>query len=309
MPTLLRTPESCFENLPDYPFAPHYFQYDKLGSPRVHYLDEAPAAMRWEVNRRDAILCLHGEPSWSFLYRKMIPILAQRHRVIVPDLVGFGRSDKYADEADCTFEALYAPIQGLIDHLNLHGITLVCQDWGGLVGLYLASQQPERFARLVIMNTGLPDGSEPMTDGFMTWRGFVERTGRDLPIGALFYRSVLKSERMPKEVREAYEAPFPDASYKAAVAAYPLLIPLQEDDPVALYMAQARRKLAFWRKPALIMFSDGDPITAGGDEFFLNLIPGSIAEPVRDAGHFLQEEKGEELAERILRFIERTGSV
>ncbi|MCU0499969.1 MAG: haloalkane dehalogenase, partial [Anaerolineae bacterium] len=289
MPTILRTPDERFQHLPDYPFAPHYLQ---IQGARMHYVDEGTG---------EVILCLHGEPSWSFLYRKMIPILAKDHRVIAPDWIGFGKSDKFAEQSDYSFQGHRDSLVELIDALGLEQITLVCQDWGGLIGLRVAGEMPDRFARLVIMNTGMPDGTEPMSDVLAMWREYAANTP-DLPIGMVIERGSVQS--LPPEVIAAYDAPFPEARYKAGAAVFPSLIPTMPDHPDSLAMRAARESLQTWTKPALIMFSDGDPITAGGDRFFKRLLRSTEAQviPIENAGHFLQEEQGEHLAQQILAF-------
>ncbi|HEX9132194.1 MAG TPA: haloalkane dehalogenase [Ktedonobacteraceae bacterium] len=292
---VIRTPDERFKHLPDFPFQPHYVEVNGL---RIHYIDEGQG---------EVILCLHGEPSWSYLYRKMIPILSRNHRVLAMDFVGFGRSDKFTERSEYSFQMHHDTVVGFINALGLERITSVVQDWGGLIGLTVASEMPERFARLVIMNTGLPTGDEPMGRGFMRWREFAA-SSTDLPIGLVIQNGTAKRELKP-EILAAYESPFPDVTYKAGAMAFPLLVPIRHDDPGAAEMRRAREALSKWRKPVLVMFSDKDPITRGGDIFFRAIIPSAKDQPeivIHDAGHFLQEDKGEEIAQYIVDFIART---
>src|SRR6266581_2244964 len=239
---IIRTPEERFQNLPDFPFQPHYVDVNGL---HMHYLDEGQG---------EVILCLHGEPSWSYLYRKMIPILSRNHRVLAMDFVGLGRSDKFTERSEYSFQMHHDTVTGFIHALRLEQITLVVQDWGGLLGLTVASEMPELFARLVIMNTGLPTGDEPMGRGFMRWREFATSSS-DLPISAVIQMGVAQGDKLTPEILAAYDSPFPDVTYKAGAMVFPLLVPIQPSDAGAAEMRQARQTLSSSQKPALVMFS------------------------------------------------------
>jgi haloalkane dehalogenase len=300
----LRTPDERFAELPDYPFAPHYAEVatgdEPGGTLRVHYLDEGP---------RDAapILLMHGEPSWSYLYRKMIPILVGAgHRVIAPDLVGFGRSDKPTEKSDYTYARHVAWMQELlVDHLDLTNATFFGQDWGGLVGLRVVTANPDRFARIVVGNTGLPTGDRPLSDAFTAWQKFSQETPV-FDVGFLIDRATV-TELTDAEIA-AYDAPFPDDSYKAGARIFPSLVPTRPDDPAAADNRAAWKVLEAWDKPLITCFSDSDPVTAGGERVFQQRVPGATGQPhvtIERAAHFLQEDAAEQLAQVLIEAIGR----
>lgn len=298
----LRTPDHRFENLPDYPFAPNYVEIDDTdgGTLRVHYLDEGPAD-------GPTVLAMHGEPSWSYLYRKMLPAMVDAGlRVIVPDLVGFGKSDKPTEQFDYTYARHVAWMQAaIIDHLDLQDATFFGQDWGGLVGLRLVAENPGRFARGVIGNTGLPTGDHAPSDAFLAWQKFSQTT-EVFDIGFMLNSATI-TELSEGEVA-AYDAPFPDDSYKAGARIFPSLVPTSPDDPAAEANRAAWEVFMQWEKPFICCFSDSDPVTAGGDKPFLSLVPGAQGQPhvtVENAHHFFQEDAAPQLAQIVLDAIER----
>ncbi len=299
---ILRTPEERFRDLPGYPFAPHYVQVPTGdgGLLRIHYVDEGPSDS-------EPVLMLHGEPSWSFLYRKMIPIIVEAGlRAVAPDLPGFGRSDKPAKRADYTYQRHVDWMEAFLLTVNLRNITLVCQDWGGLIGLRLLAAHPDRFRRVVAANTFLPTGDNPPGEAFLRWREFSQ-TVPDFPVGRIVNGGCVTD--LPPEVIAAYDAPFPDERYKEGARQFPLLVPISPDDPAAAANRKAWEVLRQWEKPFLTAFSDSDPITRGGDRAFQALVPGTKGLPHRTiagAGHFLQEDKGEELAQVVVEFVRST---
>jgi haloalkane dehalogenase len=284
---VFRTPDERFANLPGYPYEPHYAEVDGL---RLHHLDEGSGP---------TVLCFHGEPSWSYLYRHMLDrLVAAGQRVVCPDLVGFGRSDKPTDQAWYTYERHVDVVTRHLDQIDLDEVTVVVQDWGGPIGLRWAVEHADRVARLVVLNTGLFTGR--VSKGFMAWREFAERTP-DLPIGMILQGATTTD--LAPEVVAAYEAPFPTPESKAGAQRFPLLVPLTADDPGAPEMQATREALSRWDKPALVAFSDSDPVfpfpQAG--EQFTQLIP-TAGEQVRiqGAAHFLQEDRGVEIADAML---------
>jgi haloalkane dehalogenase len=292
---LLRTPDDRFASLPDFGYPPRYAE---IGGLRLAYLEAGPPD-------GEPVLLLHGEPSWSFLYRKVIPVLADEGlRVIAADLMGFGRSDKPAEVADHSYARHVEWIRAFaFDRLDLRGITLVGQDWGGLIGLRLVAEHPDRFARVVAANTGLPTGDQPMPDVWLRFREVV-RTAPTLSVSRLVQSGC--QTKLPADVLAAYEAPFPDPSYAAAVRAMPDLVPAEPDNPASAANRAAWRELASWDKPFLVAFSDQDPITAAMAPVLKRAVPGAARfdHPVlKGAGHFLQEDAGEELGAVIAAFV------
>jgi len=301
---VLRTPDERFQDLVGYSFLPRYVDVPSGAGRdlRIHYVDEGTPSGA-------PVLLLHGEPSWSYLYRKMIPILASAGlRAIAPDLVGFGRSDKPTRQEDYTYERHVGWMTAFLERLDLRSLTLVCQDWGGLIGLRLVADHPDRFARIVAANTFLPTGDEKVSDAFLAWREFSQ-TVPNFPVGRIVKGGC--ATELSAEVIAAYDAPFPDDSYKAAARAFPTLVPIRPDDPASEANRKAWHVLGRWEKPVLTAFSDSDPITAGADRAIQARIPGAKSQPhttIRGAGHFLQEDKGEDLARVCVDFIARTSN-
>jgi haloalkane dehalogenase len=291
---LLRTPDDRFDGLPGYPFAPNWAEVSTPDDPdapmiRVHYLDEGPAD-------GTPILLLHGEPSWSYLYRTMIPgLVAAGYRCIAPDQVGFGKSDKPTATDDYTFARHVEWMRQLIcEHLDLRGAAFFGQDWGGLVGLRLVAEHQDRFDRIVVGNTGLPTG-HGMSEAFDQWRTFSQ-TVDVLPIGMILQGAT--TTELPDEVVAAYEAPFPDETYKAGARIWPALVPVTPDDPAVPANLAAWEVLRSWEKPLLTTFSDQDPVTGGGHRIFEREVPGAASQPhviIEGGGHFLQEDRGPEI--------------
>jgi len=295
MTEVYRTPDERFVDLPGYQFAPNYVQLrGDLDGLRMHYIDESEGA---------PILLLHGEPTWSYLYRKMIPPLAEVGRVIAPDFIGFGRSDKPTQRAWYTFDRHCDSLRQFVESLDLHDITLVVQDWGGPVGLRVATEDEDRFSRLVILNTGIfRPGPRWPTPGFLAWRNFAERNP-DLPVG--FVLQGATTTELSDEVIRAYEAPFPTVESKAGAAQFPLLVPLAESDAGAAEMGKVAQALTEWQKPTLVAFSDQDPVfPLQAGQKLAERIPGAAEfVPIEGASHFLQEDKGEEIAAHIATFF------
>lgn len=285
---VFRTPDERFADLPGFPYEPHYREVDGL---RLHHLDEGEGPV---------VLCFHGEPSWSYLYRHMLDrLVAAGHRVVCPDMVGFGRSDKPTDRDWYSYERHMASITAHLDQIEgLDDVTVVVQDWGGPIGLRWAVEHADRVGRLVVMNTGLFTGR--VSKGFMAWRGFAERTP-DLPIGNILQGAT--TTELPPEVIAAYDAPFPNPESKAGAQVFPLLVPITADAPGAAEMAAVQDALSRWDKPALVAFSDSDPVfpSPKSGQVFCDLIPTAGEQVVIEgAAHFLQEDRGAVIADAML---------
>jgi len=293
----LRTPDNRFDNLPDYDFTPNYVGIDGM---RMHYVDEGP-------KDAEPVLLLHGEPSWSYLYRHMIPpITAAGYRAIAPDLIGFGKSDKPTRQEDYSYASHVAWIRQFIEQLDLNGITLVCQDWGSLIGLRVAAENEQRFARIVLGNGGMPTGDQEMPKAFLIWRAFAQYSPW-FPIGRIIQSGTVT--QLADDVVAAYDAPFPNSDYKAGARAFPKLVPARPDDPASPANREAWDIFRNWHKPFLTSFSNRDPITRGGEKRWQIEVPGAADQAhtkIRNAGHFLQEDKGPEFAQVVIDMINAT---
>ncbi|GHA83180.1 haloalkane dehalogenase [Algimonas arctica] len=287
-----RTPDQRFDALPDYPFAPHYT--DLSDGLRLHYVDEGPREAR-------PVLMMHGEPSWSFLYRHMIPPVADAgFRAIAPDLIGFGKSDKPMKTSDYSYTAHVEWMLEWFDNLDLSGVVLFCQDWGGLIGLRLVAARPDRFAAVIAGNTMLPTGEHTPLDAFLAWQQFSQ-TVPEFPTGKILQGATVRN--LSDAEIAAYDAPYPDESYKAGARIFPALVPTSPDHDGAADNREAWKVLNAWDKPFVTSFSDQDPVTKGGDAVFQKRVPGTKGQPHRTivgGGHFLQEDKPDELASIIL---------
>lgn len=293
----LRTPDERFKDLPGYNFEPHYVEVPSGdgGTLRVHYIDEGSGA---------PFLLMHGEPSWCYLYRKMIPVLtAAGYRAIAPDLIGFGRSDKPTPRELYTYQAHVDWMTAFIKAIDLQHATFFGQDWGGLVGLRLVAENPERFDRVVAANTFLPTGDRPAGDAFMRWREYSQRIP-DFDAGWIVNSGCTTD--LSDEIKDAYRAPFPDDSYKEGARQFPTLVPISSDDPAVPANKKAWEVLSKWDKPFLTLFGDSDPITRGGDRAFHAMVPGTHGQPhqtIAGGGHFIQEDRGEELANAMVAWM------
>ncbi|UCG01950.1 MAG: haloalkane dehalogenase [Candidatus Heimdallarchaeota archaeon] len=296
---ILRTPDERFKDLPDYPFQANYIDVEGI---RIHYLDEGE-------NEEELILLMHGEPSWSYLYRNMIPILIKAgFRILAPDLVGFGKSDKPKNKQDHSYANHVRWIEKWLNKLDLQNITLFCQDWGSLIGLRVAVANQDRFKRIVLSNGGLPTGAGRMSEAFLQWQKYSQ-TSPDFEVGAIIQMGT--AHDTPEDILNAYRAPFPDDSFHAGPRVMPSLVPTSPNDPEHIPNTQAREQFKHWTKPFLTCFSDSDPITQGGDRMWQKIVPGAQGvnhTVVEGGGHFVQEDCGPELAEIIIKFIEDTKS-
>ena len=294
-------PLDRLDDVPDYPYDHEFVTvHDDM---RMAYVDAPPAE---DADADETFLCLHGEPTWGFLYRKMVPGLRERGRVVVPDFLGFGRSDRYTEREEYSFDLHYGTLVTFLEELDLTDVTLVCQDWGGILGLTAAAHNPERFSRIVAMNTGVPSGRQEMPEAWEEFRDFVERVD-ELPIGMLIQNAT--ATELSDEELAAYEAPYPEESHKAGAREWPNMVPRQGGGEGAEMTQAAAERLGEWEKPAFVLFAEDDPITRGNRDPLRDLIPTASDQPdvwVEDAMHFLQEDAGERIADEIVAFVDRT---
>lgn len=298
MREILRTPELCFQNLKDYPFKPHFVRINNL---QIHYIDEGPLEM-------PPVLLLHGVPAWSYLYRQLVRIISKAGiRVIVPDLIGFGKSDKPVETEAHTYQSHVDWISSYIFTLKLRNITLFCHDWGSLIGLRIASQYPDLFTGIIVSNGMLPTGDHKIDPVFKIWRLFSGYSPY-IPVDSIIQSGTLR--KLDKEERRAYRAPFPSSKFKAAIRSLPSKVPLSKNDPESILNRILWESLNKWGKPFLTVFSNNDPVSDGGDLYLQKRIPGAAGQDhLRlDAGHFIQEDRFEELSEIIIRFYEKSYS-
>jgi haloalkane dehalogenase len=296
---VLRTPDDRFQNLPGYDFEPNYVEAPSGdgGSLRVHFMDEGP---------RDGapVLLMHGEPSWAYLYRKMVPPLVEAgYRAIAPDLIGFGRSDKVTPRTEYTYQRHVDWMTAFIKAIDLKRATFFGQDWGGLIGLRLVAENPDRFDRVVASNTFLPTGDRPAGEAFMRWREYSQRVP-DFDSGWIVNSGC--TTELSEEIKDAYRAPFPDDTYKEGARQFPVLVPISTNDPAVPANRKAWEVLAKWDKPFLCLFGDSDPVTRGGDRVFQAAVPGTKGQPhatIEGGGHFIQEDRGEVLAKHIVEWM------
>jgi haloalkane dehalogenase len=297
-----RTPDARFEHLDGHPFAPRYAEVKAEGGGplRVHYVDEGPRGAA-------PVVLMHGNPSWSYLYRKIIPrLVAKGHRVLAPDLIGLGRSDKPAAKGDYSLARHVDWMSQWLVAAGVERATLFAQDWGGVIGLPVATRHPERFVGLVAANTGLPTG-QGANPALQQWLDYSDRAD-SLPVAQLIHGFTVRG--LSDAEKRAYDAPFPDASYQAAALSFPRLIPLQPDNPGVPLMHETWRRLERWTKPFLTVFGDRDPISKGAELAFQERVPGAKGQPhavLSPAHHFLQEDQPEAIAERIHAFV--TGTI
>jgi haloalkane dehalogenase len=290
----LRTPEDRFQNLPDFTYQPNYTE---IGGLRIAYIDEGP-------KDGPVVLLMHGEPAWSFLYRKMIPVLVEAGmRVLVPDQVGFGRTDKPTQRSDYTYENHVQWMSAWLESVDAKDITLFCQDWGSLIGLRMVAEMPDRFARIALSNGGLPTGKEKIPKAFHIWRAFAMYSpwfhiGKIVRFGC--------AQGLSDEAVAAYDAPYPNSRYKVGARVFPTLVPIDPSDPAREANERAWDMYKAWAKPFITLFATRDPVTKGGERLWQKLVPGAANQnhtKIRGAGHFVQEDKGEEVSQALVAFI------